>query len=377
MNSTSWLDSVFGSLELTSVIIGLPLNLITITYFYSQRHHLPSLLYLIIVLTDILILSSCLPSSLSMIASKQPIILSNKVACIVSGFSFNVASRMSVFLVALMAVARANVTLFPFKRSKVWIYWVLNILYLTLNISLATLPLVYSENSYYYHELFAACSWAIEDLSFVNATYSSSWYWWTYSTIVIPWLVPGIIVLIACVVAVCALIRSSRFSESLIMNRQRHMTKWRISSASGMDTCAAKGTRHATITILITTGVYIMFNVPCWLFYCYFLSHKNYDPVKWLQGRTGLFINIFLYRLSVVMNSAVNPIVYFCRMNALRIHNINKARNGLLALSGIKTKLQTVLLLRIDKSVADTSQISNNEIGIQIEPETLNMATRV
>lgn len=366
MNSTAWLDNLFGSLELSSIVVGLPLNSATITYFFSQRHHLPSLLYLLIVVTDLFILISCFPSALSMLNSKQSYILSNTTLCTISGFLFNIASRMSVFLVALMAVARATVMVLPFRRNRMWLYRAVFALYLFVNVSLATLPLIYSDHKYYYLEMFGACSWGIQDLKFVPDVYSSVWYWLTYTTIIIPWLVPGLVVLVSCAVAVCALIRAGNHG-GLVLTRTRTITKWRVPSMRGNRMSTVKATTHATITILITTGVYIMFNVPCWAFYGYFLSGKKDNPVKWLRGETGMYINIFLYRLSVVMNSAVNPVIYLCRMNALRRHNVNSAMSGLQALSWVKNKLQTVIYSNYDKSdVESYNQIPMTEINHEV-----------
>jgi len=69
MNGTAvaeTMDFVFGTVELASVLVGLTLNVMTIPYFYRNREQFSSLVYLLIVVTDILSLLSCFPSAISM-----------------------------------------------------------------------------------------------------------------------------------------------------------------------------------------------------------------------------------------------------------------------------------------------------------------------
>ena len=79
---------------------------------------------------------------------------------------------------------------------------------------------------------------------------------------------------------------------------------------------ASLNAKYATVTILIVTLIYSVFNMPSWLLYTYVLI-SDFNPITWLRGNTSLYLQIFVCRLSVAMNSAANPIVYFSRIEAL------------------------------------------------------------
>ena len=296
-------DYVLGTAELTSVITGLILNPLAIPHFFHHRAQLPNLLYLFITVTDILILAACFPTSLSMLNRKAPVLLENRTVCLLSGFVFNVFSRMSVFLIAMLSVARTIKLVFPFTAIKSRIYLAVLAVYFCLNVCLAGLPLLFSNARYYFAEFFAQCTWGLNELSFVNSTDSPLWYGMTYTTIILPWLLPGLIVIISCFASVTVLLSSS--------------SRMKGSRARGQ---SDNGMRQATVTILLMTMVYIAFNVPCWVVYCYLIS-TEFDTLSWMTSINVDQLQVLFIvvgRTSVALNSATNPVLYLCRMNLLR-----------------------------------------------------------
>ena len=348
MNNTSVLtitsDYVLGTPELVSVLVGLLLNPLTIPHFFHHRKQFTSLLYLLISVTDILILGSCFPTAVSMLNMKSAMLLKNRVLCMLSGFVFNIFSRMSVFLIAMLSVARALQLIFPFTIIRSAIYLVVMYIYLFLNISLAALPLMFSSKRYYYADFFAQCTWGINELSFVNSSSSSLWHAMTYTTIILPWLLPALIVVLSCIASVIVLLKSSyrrrQFRSNTKETRKHYELRLKSNGAASteksheMDSFRSSQLEHkpaaesrsitnataqATLTIVIMTLVYILFNVPCGVVYIYLLS-KEFDPLTWMDFNPDLLQMVFILlgRTSVALNSAANPIVYLCRMKPLR-----------------------------------------------------------
>ncbi|KAL5266616.1 hypothetical protein ACHWQZ_G003851 [Mnemiopsis leidyi] len=341
-------DYGVGTAEMAAVAFGLVLNTMTIPYFYHHRKQFTSLLYLLISITDILVLVSCFPNAVSLLHRKAIMLFRSKVVCVLSGFIFNIASRMSVFLIAMLSVARAVQLMFPFTHIKSSIIVGLSFAYLLLNVFLAGLPLVFSKNTYYYVELFAQCSWGLNELSFVNSTNSTLWYGMTYSTIILPWLVPGLVVVLSCIASVSVLLKSNILRRRLRKNSKsirKHFevrNKWSsscttetatVKSQHGSPTHLKNGRREsggsattstskATVTIVIVTALYVIFNMPCWLVYCYLLS-TGFDSQTWTKNLSFKMdqlqlMFILVGRVSVALNSAANPVVYLCRMDLLR-----------------------------------------------------------
>lgn len=303
-------DYLFGLTELGSVIIGLVLNFLTIPYFNRSKEQFSSMIYLLIVITDICILVCCFPSAIAMLNLRRALVLENRFLCSVTGFVFNIGARMSVFLIAILGCARSVSLIFPFKKQRSRTYMVVISIYLVANIVLASLPLIFSPAGYHYSHFVGQCAWGINELSFVNCfgTDCQLWLWITYCTIIFPWLVPGVVVVMSSAISIITLFRSEK--------TRRRMAPRRGSTPFTPQRGATMKTKHATITILIMTVVYSVFNMPCWLLYSYLLI-SGFNPVAWLRGSTALYLQIFVCRLSVAMNSATNPVVYFFRIEAL------------------------------------------------------------
>eukprot|EP00116_Pleurobrachia_bachei_P007748 sb/3468010/ len=238
---TQTLDFLFGIVELGSALVGLVLNPLTIAYFYRNRDQLSSLLYLFIVITDIGSLLSCLPSSLSMLNNREPMLLSSPALCTLSGFVFNITSRFSVFLIGLLSVARALTLLLPFRTIPRIAYIVPLVMCLVFNVLLASAPLAFSNHGYHYETFKAQCSWGVGELNFVGSRNTTLWRGITYSTIILPWLIPGCVVIISCFLCISILAKSDRRKRAMVRTTKK-----------------AYSYRHITVTILLMTLVYTL-----------------------------------------------------------------------------------------------------------------------
>ena len=126
-------------------------------------------------------------------------------------------------------------------------------------------------------------------------------------TMVMPILLPALPVLISCAVSVRYVWRRT--------NNLCEMPK-KLGDIPGMLNGRLK--HRATVTIVIITFVYIVFNIPYWTFLLYMLIFPSSGNSLF---KTYLFM--FLNPVSVILNGFINPIVYY-----LRIAGMKKQLNG-------------------------------------------------
>lgn len=119
---------------------------------------------------------------------------------------------------------------------------------------------------------------------------------------------------------------------------------WRSRKVVGGSAAPGKDLKtRATVTILIFTAVYIVFNIPIFLVQLLrvllFVHHEGYP------GR--YFSNYFMYQygwnitkmLLPVMNSAINPVIYFTRMLRFRKWIMSlRTRPNEVVLSGVQDR---------------------------------------
>ena len=306
-------DVIFGVLELISGVCGGLLNIVCLPYFMRGKLNISNTLYILIIITDIVICCYCIPTGVSLLNGRQPTWLADDVICTLTGILSTVAPRLSVFLVAILSIARAVSLWIPFYKQRLCHYGGALLTYFIVTFIFATLPFHYfnlsvSQNvtlGYYYLETQGECGFNIRFLKHLNTT----WYIVaSYGIIVIPWLIPAIIVIISSCISTYSLIRfivpgRSYRSGSLGSQESRRL---RQTSAS------------ATQTILIFTLVYIIFNVPCWIYHICMISrvlNHTYTTSFFLS-----YFYIFVLRLSVVFNAMANPIIYITRMNGVRAY---------------------------------------------------------
>ena len=83
--------------------------------------------------------------------------------------------------------------------------------------------------------------------------------------------------------------------------------------------------QRCTITILIVTFVYLIFNVPVfinWVFYAIVLLNDYPYPDDTFYNSTVMYYYSWSFTkiVSVTLNSSINPIIYFFRMRRFRYY---------------------------------------------------------
>ena len=122
---------------------------------------------------------------------------------------------------------------------------------------------------------------------------------------------PIIPITASCVTSSCCLMMSLRMSQS-------------SDSATRLKT-------RATITIILVTLVYIVFNLPVFLNYCRFMisiygSGKGFLSLSNSNKFLNYHIWVLTYVITVALNSLLNPMVYVLRMKSFRETVLAKLR---------------------------------------------------
>ena len=216
--------------------------------------------------------------------------------------SFKTLQRLSVALVVILSLCRTLVLVRPLQpRSRrtpltlVLIY----ILYQTLE-SAALFP-------------FTTCEFMVRDA-----------FCWESGDNVVVWKIsdflhmaslgiPMVLILISFPLTVTTLVRSLRTTNGVAISAR--------SDISTRSTIPQRRLLSATYTVLTMTFIYMAFNIPVCVLYCLYLT-----PITEYSYPGRYFSTWFMYHyswnitevLSVAINSAVNPWVYYCRITLYR-----------------------------------------------------------
>lgn len=213
---------------------------IVLSYFLlkSKDRTASTFLYIWICSTDLIICTLTFPSALSDYNSGAAVWFNNKHFCNIWAFVWFVSSKMSIFMIAVLSIARAVAVLFPLrvKLRRIHIAIPLSV-YLLILLVQYTLPFVCGARAgYSYFTEHNMCNYHWADVFEYG-----SWQYWAlrYWTTVVYHFVPLLAILL---------------SFGLTVNKLR---KKNIRSTAGEGK-----KREATMTIVILTIIYIVFNVP-------------------------------------------------------------------------------------------------------------------
>jgi hypothetical protein len=84
--------------------------------------------------------------------------------------------------------------------------------------------------------------------------------------------------------------------------------------------------RRSSVTILIFSAVYAVFNIP--MAVCY-IFHAIDEGNGFLFDRPGFYFTSLVYNLAVPLNSLVNPIIYFVRVKGFRSFILGYVRRAM------------------------------------------------
>ena len=295
------LDFFLASLHIFCFVFGSTGNITAFRYFASQRKELSTCIYLCISLTDIVISLLTLPVAISYIGHREPILFGMTGFCTFWGSINTVAPHLSVFMVAVLSMTRTHSLLFPLHKVRKRSILILMGLYFVVLSVQAGIPLALGMSKMIY----------LKDDTYCYSEGSGK-VWRNVDTIldVIELGCPIIPVIFSCALSSFHILRS------------RSISNCRSSSRIKV---------NASITIIIFTLVYILFNIPVFIQFILYLvtlyKYNEYPGPLFSSLYMSAYSWNIVFVLCVALNATINPFIYFSRMRHFKRHVIDEMKS--------------------------------------------------
>ena len=96
----------------------LPGNIFALKYFLSRKRDLPTQIYLLTSITDIIVCSTSFPVLVSFLYKREPVMFSNQTFCALWGLLWDALPIFPVFLVLVLSISRTIIIVNPFAIIK-------------------------------------------------------------------------------------------------------------------------------------------------------------------------------------------------------------------------------------------------------------------
>lgn len=266
--------------------VGVAGNLVALRYFHNHRKDLPTILYILITLVDILSCSTCLPTAISYLNHRQPMWYGNSIFCYGWGILWAIIPFMSVFLVAVLSITRTISLISPLRQIKTKRVMIFVSVYIGYLVLWSTVPIIFKYGYFVYTP---------EDTYCWESTRSG---WYSNLEIfngAVLLAFPIVPVIISCFISSYCVLSSLKVST--LSSAVRNMKL------------------EATITIILITVTYIVLNLPIFIIWVLYI-YENFN----VRGDTfsKYYSWSVCYVICVSMNATLNPFIYISRMEKFR-----------------------------------------------------------
>ena len=167
-----WVYIAFGLVETACAIIGAPGSAIILSYFIlklkSKDKSASTFLYIWISLVDFIICLLSFGSAISDFNLGEPAMFGNVHFCNIAGFLWHVTKDLSVFMIAVLSIARTVSITFPFLKVTRILVAIPVIIYLFILVIENSLPFVFTTDSgsggYIYYKAYSYCLFNIDHI---------------------------------------------------------------------------------------------------------------------------------------------------------------------------------------------------------------------
>lgn len=302
----SLLDTLYGAMFFACFVVGSLGNITCFLFFRSRKRDVSNWIYQVVTVNDFVLCVCGVPVGLAFLNSRSPgAIFGTPWSCSAWSYTWNSNCRLSVFLVVVLCCSRTWSLLQPFCPQRirvvsavVLVYFLFTILQLIGFHVQDGIQLAYSPSN-------AICGLAFE-ANFDRA--KSTWI--------------GILLEVGMIVTFClplfVVIISSTISTYLLDGQRSSTVECSSASAKRLT-----DSRHkASITILIFAVVYGFFNVPLVVYFIINAveSHTGVSykdsmfSFDWEGPEYFLYFSNYVYTMSTILNSTINPLLYLWRM---------------------------------------------------------------
>ena len=295
------LDVFLGIVCVVFISMGIPGNLILFKHFLKQKKDLPTILYLLISFNDLLTTTTVVPSAISFIDHRAPHLFGIALFCQGWGLVWTIIPFISVFLVSVLSITRTIVLIKPLVViNKKLVLGMMGVYYLYIVLRVLV-PLLAGEIHFIYSRADLYC-WDGGHES------GSNWYfYYDIATGVLQLAAPIIPIFLSCLVSTVTLLRSNK----VVLGET-----FGLFSKSSLKKRPTPPKLYATVTIILVTAMYIVFNIPIFVAWCKYLA----DGLT--VDQTDRFAFWYLWSITYILctagNAAVNPLLLYWRNRKFR-----------------------------------------------------------
>ena len=287
------------SLYFLCFLVGLPGNILALCFFVKKRQDLANVIYIFIASFDILISVLMLPLSIPYLQNNQRysvLFSSGGWFCTLWGMLWFSGSFMTIFLVAVVSVTRCICIALPLARLFLKKSVVIGVIlaYLAFLIIQSTIPFWVGGEYQYFRDNNGICMWPLKDLADYPLAMSVSLHLFLCQQI--GWFLP---IIISSLVTVCVL----RKPRSQMSHKNYDVT----------------------VSIICFTILCTACNIPPF-FYQIIVKMSKLDKYAFTFDSFFFspYFSNFSVGLSIGVNSALNPLLYYWRTKAFRKFILNK-----------------------------------------------------
>ncbi|XP_063682449.1 formyl peptide receptor-related sequence 1-like isoform X2 [Bolinopsis microptera] len=308
--------------------------------FNSDRNNLGSLtlvIFLNLAVCDFLqtLLSAPFTALMLFSGRVQPGIspTTELILCNVAGVSYFIMSRASISIVAILSLVRCYVILRPMNHHSVvnWrnVYVSLTVVWLTA-IFLSLIPFM-AGGTYKYWRIYPMCEWDKLERMFpwTNTITLSLAVLLVYVT---PFLLPGFVVIFSSLTTVGALLYARQ--KKKIVTRKKDYDS--VITDKGQGSISRKQLSASITTLVVVLTFAVCYGLWWFNSIVYLMWKAGFFPVEKdsmiftvMYGHTGyVYIATMGGVLMIYLNSALNPIIYYCRIFSKNSQDYKTSSSG-------------------------------------------------